>query len=318
MNYSLPDYYRTMFLMRTFEDMVLKGGESRTIHGELHLGHGHEAIAAGMAGMLRKSDALVSTHRAHLHAIAKDVPLVPLFAELFERETGLCKGKGGHMHLFAPEYNFFCTGIVGASIPAALGYAYAAWVRERDDVSIGVTGDGGVNTGAFHESLNLAAIWKLPLIVLVENNRYAISVPIGQVVPTPTIAERSCAYNIPGMLVDGSDPEAVADTMKEALDHTRSGKGPVLIEATCLRMRAHWEGDLDLYRCKSEKEEFQSKDPLKLVREKMLTKSICNSEQLETIQNEVILELQNALEEACLGKLPEPSEAFTDVFVDTN
>src|SRR6185437_7213937 len=160
---TLRDRFVWMARMRAFEEVCLEGVASQEIHGELHLGIGQEAIAAGMVGALRPEDAVVSTHRNHLHAIAKGVPLRPLLAEIYERETGLCRGRGGHMHPFDPERRFSATGIVGSAVGVALGYAYAAWIEESGAVSVGVTGDGGVNTGAFHESMNMAGAWRLPL-----------------------------------------------------------------------------------------------------------------------------------------------------------
>lgn len=316
MEQSLVDYYRTMCLMRAFENGVLEGVRSGEIHGEMHLAHGSEAIAAGIAGVLRDSDAVVSTHRPHLHALAKDVPLEPLLAEIYERETGLCRGKGGHMHLFAPNQAFMTTGICGATMPIALGHAYASWAKGRDDVAVAVTGDGAVNTGAFHESLNLAAVWKLPYVALVENNRYAISVPVEDVIPTQTIANRACAYDALGVRVDGMDPEAVTEVFSQAVEHARSGEGPALVEATCYRYRPHWEGDLDLYRPEEEKEEWRRRDPLHLVRQKLLANQQVAENDLDEIKEAAEARISAALKEARAGGFPDPSDARAGVFVE--
>ena len=174
---TLADHYRLMTRMRAFEDVCALGIGTGELRGELHLATGQEAIAAGMVGALRPGDWMVSTHRPHLHAIAKGVALRPLLAEIYEKGDGLAGGKGGHVHLFDMDHRFSTTGIVGSSLPVALGHAYAARLEGTTDIAVGITGDGGTNTGQFHETMNMAAIWRLPLVVLVENNDYAISVP---------------------------------------------------------------------------------------------------------------------------------------------
>jgi len=185
------DLFKVMADMRHFDEACLEGVPTMEIHGELHTGIGQEAISAGMFGLLKKEDAVVSTHRNHYHALIKGVDPFLLMSEIFEKETGLCKGFGGHMHPFSLENNFSATGIVGQSLPVALGYSYAFKIRKQNFVAIGITGDGGSNHGTFHETLNIAGAWQLPLVVLVENNGYGISVPISDVLATKTIAERS-------------------------------------------------------------------------------------------------------------------------------
>jgi pyruvate dehydrogenase E1 component alpha subunit len=315
---TLLDRYRWMARMRAFEEACLRGVEPREIHGELHLGIGHEAIAAGMVGTLRPSDAVVSTHRNHTHAIAKGVPLRPMLAEIYERETGLCRGRGGHMHLFDPERNFSATGIVGSSLGVALGYAYAAWLEGTDAVAIGVTGDGGVNTGAFHESLNMAGAWKLPLVVLVENNGYAISVPIEGNSATPTLAERAAAYGAWGRRVDGTDVEIVAVAFAEAVAHARAGAGPALLEATCYRFQGHYEGDFDLYRPKDEKEAaLRDLDPLVVARRHLVERGTASDDQLEGILEEARGEMDALLDAVRSDPFPDPAGALDDVFAES-
>ncbi|MGA1718158.1 MAG: thiamine pyrophosphate-dependent dehydrogenase E1 component subunit alpha, partial [Aquiluna sp.] len=174
---TLRQRYSYMVWMREFELACLEGVPTREIHGELHTAIGQEAIGAGMAGFLRADDAMCSTHRNHLHAIAKGVDMRKMLAEIFERESGLCGGFGGHMHLMDPSLKFSATGIVGAGMPVAAGHAYAARLRGSDNVAVAVVGDGAVNTGAFHEAMNIAGVLKLPMVVVVENNEWAISVP---------------------------------------------------------------------------------------------------------------------------------------------
>ena len=167
-----------MWEMRHFDEACLEGVPTFEIHGELHTGIGQEAISAGLLGKIKKEDALVTTHRNHYHALVKGVDPYLLMAEIFEKESGLCKGFGGHMHPFSIENNFSATGIVGQSLPVALGYAYGFKLKKQDNLAVGITGDGGANHGTFHETLNIAGAWKLPLLVLIENNGYGISVPL--------------------------------------------------------------------------------------------------------------------------------------------
>ncbi|MSP83962.1 MAG: thiamine pyrophosphate-dependent dehydrogenase E1 component subunit alpha [Alphaproteobacteria bacterium] len=268
---SLFEHFKAMARLRAFDEACLDGFHKGEIHGELHTGIGQEAIAAGMIPSLEAGDALVSTHRNHMHGLAKGVDAHALMAEIFHRETGLCRGRGGHMHPFDLGQNFSATGIVGASLPVALGYAYAFWMEGRANVGIGITGDGGANAGAFHECLNIAGAWKLPFVVVVENNAYAISVPIRHVLATPTIAERAAAYGAPGWRVDGTDPEAVAEAFARAMEHARAGRGPAIVEATCQRFQGHYEGDHDSYRSRDEKRRMKAEhDPLAITRRKLV------------------------------------------------
>lgn len=259
-----------MVEMRAFEEACHQGFLSREIHGELHLGIGQEAVAAGLHGHLRPEDALVSTHRNHLHALAKGVDPFALLAEIFEREAGLCGGRGGHMHPFDPAHNFSATGIVGASLPVALGYAYAFAMEKRPLIAVAILGDGATNTGAFHECMNMAAAWCLPLLVIVENNGYAISVKATEVTAAPGIAARAAAYGIAGCTVDGTDVEAVHAVIGDAVGGIRAGGGPVLVEAFCERFRGHYEGDADTYRSRAERQALKKQDPVALRRQQLV------------------------------------------------
>jgi pyruvate dehydrogenase E1 component alpha subunit len=317
MTLTLLDRFRLMARMRAFERVCLDGAASREIHGEVHLGIGQEAIAAGTAGTLRPEDAVVASHRNHTHAIAKGVPLRPLLAEIFERESGLCGGRGGHMHVFDPERNFSTTGIVGSSIGVALGYAYASAVRGDGTVAMGVTGEGGVNTGAFHETLNMAGAWKLPLVVLVENNEYAISVPFRSASATETVAERAPVYAAWGRRVDGTNVETVAEAFAAAVRHARSGRGPAILEATCYRFQGHYEGDFDLYRPKAEKEEaVRSLDPLLVARRLLLERGEASEDVLDAIVADEEQELRSIEQDVLADPLPDPAGAADFVFVE--
>ena len=312
MTLGLTDYYRAMLRIRRFEEACLEGVASGEIHGELHTTIGQEAISAGMIGLLRDDDAVVSTHRNHGHGIAKGVPLEPMLAEIFEKETGLCGGFGGHMHLFDLERRFSTTGIVGATLPVALGHAYAATLDGSDAVAVAVSGDGGVNTGGFHESLNLAGALKLPLVVLVENNDWAISV-VSSEVSAAGSAERASAYAAWGTRVDGTDPVAVAEAFGAAVARARRGEGPSIVEATAERFRGHYEGDPDLYRTPEQKEAMAARDPLVLARRVLTARGIDPAE-LDRIEAEAAGEIAAVLARVRAADQPDPARACDHVF----
>ena len=308
-----------MVLMRQFEEACADGVTSGELRGEIHLANGQEAIAAGMAGTLRPEDWLVDTHRPHQDAIAKGVPLGPLMAEIYEKATGLCRGKGGHMHLFDIERRFSTTGIVGSTLPVAAGHAYAARLSKVNEIAVGVTGDGGTNTGQFHEIMNMAAIWKLPLVILVANNFYGISVPAKAVVAGAGVAERANAYGVWGRRVDGTDVEVVAEAFREAANHARSGAGPALLEATCYRLRGHYEGDYDHYRTRAQKRDmFDRGDPIKIARARLLGRSEASEDLLSTLEAEVQTEIKGVLAEVRRAPAPSPAQALIDIFAEVS
>ncbi len=309
--------YRLMARMREFDRACLEGVPTLEIHGEMHTGIGQEAVAAGLASSLRPDDALVSTHRNHFHALAKGVDARALMAEIFERESGLCRGRGGHMHPFDPENNFSATGIVGAGLPVALGYAYAFAIEGGERVAVAVTGDGGTNHGTFHETLNLAAAWELPLLVLVENNFLAISVPTSHVTATATIAERSAAYGAPGRTVDGTDYELVGAAVADGIRHCREDGGPFVLEALCYRFQGHYEGDAEQYRAKDELERIRrDHDPLVIARERLLEAGAGDEARLDAISTEAREEMQAILAQVRADPMPDPSDAALYVFVE--
>ncbi|MEW5990833.1 MAG: thiamine pyrophosphate-dependent dehydrogenase E1 component subunit alpha [Chloroflexota bacterium] len=315
---SLLERYRLMTRMRAFEAVCAEGVTTGELRGELHLATGQEGIAAGMVGTLLPGDWVVSTHRSHLHAIAKGVPLLPLLAEIYEKGIGLSGGKGGHLHLFDPAHRFSSTGIVGSSLPVALGHAYATRLDGTDDVAVAVTGDGGVNTGQFHETLNMAAIWQLPLVVLVENNDYAISVPAAEAVARPGIAARAAAYGAWGRRVTGTDVEAFALAFAEAVEHARAGQGPALLEASCHRFRGHYEGDPDHYRSAALRERaIEEGDPIAIARARLMTDDRTSASELDEIADAATVEMARLLAEVRAAPGPNAEAALTDVFART-
>ena len=312
LNNELVTIFNTMLDIRNFEKSCIEGSKTGEIHGELHTGIGQEAIGAVIKHFCRKEDGLVSTHRNHVHAIGKNVSMRELMAEIFEKETGICKGRGGHMHPFDQSNNFSATGIVGSSIPVASGYAYGFWYENNDNISIAVTGDGGANSGSFHESLNIASAWKLPLLILIENNGYGISVKAEDVNSPTEFYKRSSAYGILGKKADGTDPELLCSVFDEVFEYLRKGNGPVILEVTCSRFQGHYEGDHDLYRSKNELEDnIINKDPIKNLKNKIIKRNILSEDDLNHLENESKLKIENILSEVRKDSAPK-SENFKE------
>ncbi|WP_148882996.1 thiamine pyrophosphate-dependent dehydrogenase E1 component subunit alpha [Thermococcus aciditolerans] len=321
---TLLGIYKTMHKIRTYEETLAKwyyeGKSPRfdisagPIPGELHLSSGQESAAVGVCIHLKDEDAVIGTHRAHHFAIAKGVDLKKMTAEIFGKATGLSGGKGGHMHLFDAAKNFSCSGIVGASFPQAVGVGIAAKLKGEDYVAVAVGGDGAANQGTFHEALNLAAVWKLPVIFLIEDNGWAISVPKDKSTAVAKNSERAKAYGIPGVSVDGADVIAVYEVAKEAVERARRGEGPSLIEVRTYRLRGHFEGDPQLYRPKEDFELAKEKDPLVNFRKLLLEKGIATEKELARIEEENEKEVQEAMDFALNSPYPEPEEALKGVF----
>ncbi|MFQ6058902.1 MAG: thiamine pyrophosphate-dependent dehydrogenase E1 component subunit alpha [Anaerolineae bacterium] len=322
---QLLDLYRTMVKIRTFEERVAEiywEGKSPVFNiaadpmpGEMHLYSGEEAVATGVCAHLRPEDAVCGTHRSHGHLIAKGVDLKKMMAELFGKKTGLCQGKGGHMHLFDADLHFGCGGIIGAGIPHATGAALAYKMQGKDNVAVAFFGDGAANIGAFHEAINLAALWKLPAVFIVEDNLYAISVPKTKSTAVKSNTERAAAYGIPGVLVDGMDVMAVYEAAGEAVARARRGEGPSLIECTCRRFRGHFEGDPELYLPEGEKARWKELDPIPRFKEKLIEQGVLTEEEAARIQEEMTAAVKEAEEFARQSPWPEPEEALEHVFV---
>ena len=258
----LLDLYRTMLLIRRTEEELARAHQRGLIHGACHTYVGQEAVATGVCAHLREDDVIFSTHRGHGHALAKGLDPGSLVAELFGRSTGCSGGRGGSMHLFAPEVGLMGTsGIVGPNILQAVGAGYSFRVMKRDRVSVAFFGDGAVNNGAFHEGLNMASIWKLPVLLVCENNQYATEVPFEYSSGNPNVGTRGDAYGLPGLQLDGNDVLEIYAATGEAIERARSGGGATLIECRTYRTRAHAEGMGDFgYRTEEEVEEWKARD----------------------------------------------------------
>ena len=309
--------FRQLVRMRHFDEACLEGVPTGEIHGELHVGIGQEAIGAGIAEALRPEDAVVSTHRNHFHGLAKGVDERALLAEIYEKETGLCRGRGGHMHPFEAATNFSATGIVGASLPVALGHAYAFRIQGREAIALGVAGDGAVNTGGFHETMNIAGVWKLPLVVLIENNQYAMGTSTKRASKSPNLWERGAAYGIPGEEVDGMDVLAVKAAGDKAVKHCRAGKGPYILEIKTYRYRGHSMSDPAKYRTREEVQKMrEERDPIEQVRQLLLTGDHASEDDLKAIDKEIKETVNAAAEFAKESPEPDLKELWTDIYAE--
>jgi pyruvate dehydrogenase E1 component alpha subunit len=309
----MVELYEGMLKIRRFEERVSELFSNGLIPGFVHLYIGQEAVAVGVCANLVKDDYLTSTHRGHGHCIAKGADLKRMMAELFGKRTGYCKGKGGSMHI--ADYSSGILGanaIVGANIPIATGAAFAAKSRRTNLVSVAFFGDGASNTGAFHEGINIAAIWKLPVIFVCENNLYAISTHTSRSTPVNNIADRASSYGIPGVIVDGMDVIAVYEAAHIAVERARIGEGPTLMECKTYRFYGSFEGDPQHYRTKAETDEWKKKDPLSFG-ERLVTMNILTKEGLERIGREVDLAVDEAVKYAQESPYPKPEEVMNDL-----
>lgn len=301
--------YRQMLVIRRCEEQLVKSYQAGLIYGGCHTYIGEEAIATGVCAHLRGDDVVVSTHRGHGHALSKGVSQRELIAELYGRATGCSGGRGGSMHLFKPEVGLLGTsGIVSPSILLGAGAAYTFKLLKTDRVSVSFFGDGAVNNGAFHEGINLAAVWQLPVVFVCENNLYATEVPFSEVTRNPSVASHGQAYGLPGVEVDGNDVLAVYEAAGEAVERARSGEGPTLLECRTYRTRPHAEGMRDAgYRTKEEVEEWKARCPIKRFREKLLGDEVATQQELDQIDAEVKAKTKDAHEFAHNSPWPDPA-----------
>ena len=314
--HELLSLYREMQMIRLCEERLAKAHQRGLIHGACHTYVGQEAVAVGVCAHLRRDDAVFSTHRGHGHALAKGLDPRALFAELYGRATGCSGGRGGSMHLFAPEIGMMGTsGIVGPCILQAAGAGYSFKLLKMEHVGVAFFGDGAVNNGAFHEGLNMASIWKLPVLFVCENNRYATEVPFAEAAGNPNVANRAAAYGLPGIEVDGNDVLAVHAAASEAVRRARTGGGATLIECKTYRTRPHSEGMGDFtYRTREEVEEWKARCPIARLRQTLLAEKIASADELEWIDSEVAGVAEAAHEFAESSAPPDAKSAATHVF----
>jgi len=308
--------YETMVKIRLHENKAAELFAQGKIKGFVHLYVGEEAVAVGVMAALKPGDVITGTHRSHGHYVAKGGDIKASFAELFGKRTGSNKGKGGSMHIANPDIGMLgANGMVGGGIPHAVGAALAFKLLGKDNVAVAFFGEGGSNQQNFHEAINLAAIWKLPVIFMCENNLYQISLSYSRQQLITSVAERGKAYGIPGVSVDGQDVLAVYEATREAVERARRGEGPTLIEARTYRFRGHFEGDPQIYRSKEEVEWWMNnKDPIKIFEKYLLERGIATREELDAIWKRVSNEVEEAVKFAEESPYPSPEELYDDVF----
>jgi len=309
--------YRTMTLIRRTEEQLARAHQMGLVPGPCHTYVGEEAIATGVCANLGRDDVVFSTHRGHGHALAKGVSAREVAAELFGKATGCSQGRGGSMHLFAPEIGLMGTsGIVGPSILQGAGAGYSFKLLGSDRVSVAFFGDGAVSNGAFHEGLNLAAIWDLPVIFVCEDNMYATEVPFREATPNQNVAERaSVSYGMNAVTVDGNDVLAVYQAAERAVAQARAGKGPALIECKTYRTRPHAEGMRDGgYRRAEEIEKWKSRDPISVFKSWLVANGQADSDAIAAIDDEVKGIVEDAIEFARSSPFPDPATVADFIF----
>jgi pyruvate dehydrogenase E1 component alpha subunit len=308
--------YRRMVAIRRFDE---KAGElflAGELPGFVHLYVGEEAIAVGVCANLTETDYITSTHRGHGHCIAKGAQIDRMMAEIFGKRTGYCKGKGGSMHIADFSIGMLgANGVVGGGYNLAVGAALAAKMRKTGQVAVCFFGDGASNRGTFHEALNMAAVWKLPVVFVNENNQWASTTPYQTTTAVRDIADRAAGYGMPGTVVDGNNVFAVYETAKAAIERARLGGGPTLIEAKTYRIKGHFVGDPEMYRTKAEvQEQLAKNDPLKNFVKQVTEAGWLRQDELEAIQAEIAGVIAQAVEEARQAPYPESSELYAGLY----
>lgn len=305
-----------MMLIRSFEETVEKLFQDGKIHGTMHLCIGQEATAVGACSALTKEDKITSNHRGHGHSIAKGTKVDGMMAELLGKETGYCKGKGGSMHIADLDVgNLGANGIVAAGMPLGTGAALVSQMKKKNYVVLSFFGDGSTNEGAFHESMNLASVWNLPMIFFCENNLYGMSGPVNEMTNVEHIADRAKAYGIPGITIDGNDVLEVAKATDEAVERARNGEGPTLIEAETYRWRGHSRSDARKYRSRDEEKDWRkNRDPILNFKNQLIEENILTEEKYKELEERVQKELDAAVQFAEESEEPSLDTLTTDIF----
>lgn len=307
--------FEVMSTIRHFEQKAKELFLEGHIRGTLHLSIGEEATAAGACLALDPGDYIMTTHRGHGHCIAKGMDIRALLAEILGKETGCCRGRGGSMHVFDASKGILgANAIVGGGIPLATGVALGIQMRGSHEVILCFFGDGAANQGTFHESLNMGAVWKLPVIYVCVNNLVADTTPFHETIAIENIADRGPAYGMPGIVVDGNDVLEVYATVSEAARRARAGEGPTLIECKTYRWEGHHLGDPQVYRTKEEVEAWKQKDPILRLRRHILSRGVADEPALQSIEQRVLAEVQAAVEFALGSPDPDPRHAFDHVW----
>jgi pyruvate dehydrogenase E1 component alpha subunit len=307
--------YRKMLEIRLFEEKVYELYGQNLVPGTIHLYAGEEAVAVGVCANLRNDDYVVSTHRGHGHCIAKGARLDKTMAEILGKETGYCKGKGGSMHIADFSVGMLgATAVVGAGIPIATGAGLSIKLRGTDQVATCFFGEGASNQGTFHEGINLAATWMLPVIFVCENNLYAMGTRQTQVMRIENVSDRAQAYGIPGVAIDGNDVLTVYEATRDAVQRARAGKGPTLIECKTYRHKGHSRVDPAKYRPKEEVGGWLKKDPIARLKKHLLERNIVTEDETKRTETEVVNAIEMAVKFALESSYPAPEEALEDVY----
>lgn len=314
---ALKSALRKMILIRKFEEGAEDCYTRGLIHGTMHLSIGQEASAVGSCMSLSDEDKITSTHRGHGHCVAKNADLGKMFAEFFGKETGYCRGRGGSMHIAdVTKGNLGANGIVGGGLPIAVGAALSAKRLGTGAVTICFFGDGANNEGAFHEALNMASVWNLPVVFVCENNKYGMSTSIERSTAVKNIAERAAAYSMPGVTVDGNDFSAVTEAVDTAVARARAGEGPTLVENLTYRWRGHSKSDRNRYRTKEEISEWMELDPIRQMIELLISHKIITESEIEALQAETTQAIKDAVEFATASPSPELKDAIRFVYTE--
>jgi len=294
--------YKIRFFEQTVDDLFARG----LVHGTMHLSIGQEASAVGSISALRVEDYILSTHRGHGHCIAKGADIKLMMAEFMGKETGYCRGRGGSMHIADIEgRNLGANGVVGGGIPLAVGVGLSLKMQGRDEIVMGFFGDGAANQGSFHEALNMAAIWSLPVVYVCENNQYGMSMSTRRAFKIERVAQRAASYGMPGVTVDGNDVLEVHKAASEAVERARAGEGPTLLECITYRWKGHSKSDQELYRTKDEIASWKAREPIRRFRELLIAQGVITEDEARKIEQEAGRTIAEALEYARAG--PEPA-----------
>src|SRR6202163_2595791 len=308
--------YEHMVLIRVFEDKLHQLIPQHRLPGFAHLSAGQEAVAVGVCAHLDDKDFVTSTHRGHGHCIAKGLDVGAMMAELYGKSTGSSKGKGGSFHIADLDRGMLGTnGIVGAGLPLACGPALVAKVKGTRQVAASFFGEGATNQGACHEAINLAAVWRLPVLFVCENSLDPEATPVEYAIKIKNIADRADAYGIPGVIVDGMDFFDVYDRVLQAVERARNGEGPTLLEAKTYRYFGHYEGDAMKYRARDEEQSYRARDPITTFKRKVLAESLLAAAECEAIEKKAVAAVEAAVKAAEEAPLPHPEECLTDVYV---
>lgn len=309
----------SLLAIRYFEEAVDGLFARGLMHGTMHLSIGQEAVATGVCAALKRSDFITSTHRGHSHCIAKGADLTRMMAELLAKQTGYCRGRGGSMHIADVETgNLGANGIVAGGIPIAAGAALAQKMKGLDNVVVSFFGDGATNEGAFHEAMNLASVWDLPVIFVCENNKYGMSNSTEKSMNIENISERAASYGMPGVTVDGNDVDAVYEVTADAVERARKGEGPTLIECLTYRHKGHSKSDKNLYRTKEEIDEWKTKDPIGRFETKLVENKILTEADVEAVTEKVRNDVRTAIQDASNAPDSDPAELLSSVFRAVN